>query len=107
MRSKDSSSMSEAYTTALPGIKVALRDGWNADGDASVFAACNNAGSIYSPSKPASAVSVTMMWGGDEISAFGCAVSAVEYLLIIDTAGTGQWLSSRTARAMLHMGAET
>jgi hypothetical protein len=28
-------------------------------------------------------------------------------LLIIDTAGTGQWLSSRTARAMLHMGAET
>jgi hypothetical protein len=42
------------------------------------------------------------------MSACGCAAeSAVEYLLMIDTAEDGQRLLCRTARAMLHMGAET
>jgi hypothetical protein len=108
MRSNDSPSMRAACTTALLGIIVAFREGWNAGDDASVFEACSNVGSMNSPSKPASAVSVTMMWGGDKISAFGCAVvSAVEYLLMMDTVGAGHWLSSKTERAMLHMGAET
>ncbi len=42
------------------------------------------------------------------MSAFGCDVdNVVEYLLTMDTAVEGHRLSRKTARAMLHMGAET
>jgi hypothetical protein len=117
---RDASSTSAAYTTAAAGMNVVLRGGGAEEEEeeekegggkcagASVRAACSSAGSMYSPSSPASAVSVTMMWGGDGMSASGCASdSAVEYLLIIWTAVVGQRLLCSTACAMRHMGADT